>query len=481
MGSWAAVRGIVRAHAAPWLATALLLFVSVLPRTASAGLATADLPRAEQRLMRAFQERGVTYPPRAVTLIALKNEGRLEVWADGGNGSWTFLRSYLVRATSGKLGPKLRQGDHQVPEGIYQVSALNPRSRYHLALRLGYPNDFDRARGDEEGRDALGSDIMIHGDRVSDGCLPIGDESIEEVFALASTIGIESVSVVVTPVDFRRTDVRSALARVQRAPRWLPALYADLARTLATYPLPSSDELRALPPRRQAPGKVTCRPYDAVDCEKRCRAGEAASCARAGVLYRDGRGTTRDPLRAWSLLTVACKRGDATGCGALGDLLLSDDGMLLDTSRAAVLAKSACDAGDGHGCASLARQCSDKLLYPSAVAACDRDSVDLLRRRAIANLTTRCSGWGAYDCFTLATIYAADDDLDSARLFASQSCQAGDPGGCDQLGFLYQLSGDVVRARSLYEKSCAAGYTRACGRFGGTITAAGTSSTSSGG
>lgn len=480
MRSWAAVRGNVRARTIPLLVATILAAVVVLPRHADAGLATADLARAEQRLSRVFHEHGLSYPPRAVTLIALKNEGRLELWADGGTGSWTFVRSYLVRATSGRLGPKLRQGDHQVPEGVYQVSALNPRSRYHLALRLGYPNDFDRARGDEEGRDALGGDIMIHGDRVSDGCLPIGDDGIEEVFALASSVGIEGMSVIVAPVDLRRVEVRAALDRVERAPRWLPALYADLARVLAAYPLAASQDLQALPPRKQAPGKPTCQPYDAADCEKRCRAGEAASCARAGVLFRDGRGTHRDLGRAWTLLSAACKRGDAAGCGALGDLLLSDDGVLLDTSRAALLAKTACDAGDGHGCATLAQLCTDKLLYPSSIAACDRDAVDELRRRAVAKLATRCTGWGAYDCFTLATIYA-DGDPDTARLFASQSCQAGDPGGCDQLGFLYQLNGDVVRARSLYEKACGAGYTRACGRFGGTITAAGPTTVASGG
>ena len=480
MRMWAAAREGSCARAIPLLVAITVAVCTLLPRDAAAGLATADLARAEQRLVRVFHEQGLTYPPRAVTLIALKNEGRLELWADDGAGKWTFVRSYLVRATSGRLGPKLRQGDLQVPEGVYHVSALNPRSRFHLALRLDYPNDFDRARGDEEGRTLLGGDIMIHGDRVSTGCLPIGDDGIEEVYALASTVGIEPITVVVAPLDLRRSDVSSALARVERAPRWLPALYGDLARTMAAYPLASSQDLQALPPKRQAPGKPTCKPYDAADCDKRCRAGDAASCARAGVLFRDGRGTPRDLGRAWSMLTAACKRGDATGCGALGDLLLVDDGVLRDTSRAATLAKSACDAGDGHGCATLASLCTNKLIYPSAIAACDRDAVDELRRRAVAKLATRCTGWGAYDCFTLSTIYA-DGDPDTARLFASQSCQAGDPGGCDELGFLYQLNGEVVQARALYEKACSAGYTRACGRFGGTIAAVPPTTVASGG
>lgn len=440
-------------------------------KPASAAIGAAELARAEQRIAARFASRGVAYPPRAVTLIGLKSEGRLELWADGGDGAWTFVRSYLVRATSGRLGPKLRQGDRQVPEGIYQVSALNPRSRFHLALRLDYPNEFDRARGDEEGRRQLGGDIMIHGDRVSTGCLPIGDEGIEEVFALASTVGIESLSVIVAPLDLRRVDASAALAQVKRPPRWLGALYVDLARALAPFTrMPATDGVDAssLPPRRQAIQSPKCAPYDAADCERRCAKGDVASCARAGVLFRDGRGVPRDPTRAWRYLTTACERGDAVGCGALSELLVSDDGAQRNTAHAATLARAACEAGDGHGCASLASLCTDNLVYPSEVIACDRDEVDRLRQRAVASLASRCTGWGAYDCHTLATIYA-DGDPETARLFARLSCEAGDPGGCDELGFLHQLRGEVVHARALYEKACGAGYARACGRFAGTI------------
>jgi TPR repeat protein len=459
-----------------WLATSLpvcaalaaSLVATVVAQRAHATADVSTLTRAEQRLAARFTSRGVAYPPRAVTLIGLKSEGRLELWADGGSG-WTFVRSYLVQATSGRLGPKLRQGDRQVPEGIYQVSALNPRSRYHLALRLDYPNAFDRARGEEEGRTQLGGDIMIHGDRVSAGCLPIGDEAIEEVFALATTVGIESLSVIVAPLDFRRHDARAAAAQVKRAPRWLSHLYAALAEALAPFPLAATGtDARDLPPRKQTIAQAKCKAYDAADCERRCAKGDSASCARAGVLFRDGRGVPQDASKAWRLLTAACARGDASGCGALSGLVVDDDGTRRDTAHAAKLARSACDAGDGHACAQLADLCTDKLVYPSAAAACERDEVDRLRERAVAKLGTRCSGWGAYDCFTLATIFMLDDP-DTARTFARESCQAGDPGGCDQLGFLHQLDGDVVRARALYAKACGAGYTRACRRFAGTI------------
>jgi len=475
---WAAARRGGRVAAIVALASTLLVVLdaTVATRPAAAVASPDALARAEQRLAARFARRDIPYPPRAVTLIALKSEGRVELWADDGSAS-RFVRSYLVQATSGRLGPKLREGDKQVPEGLYQVSALNPRSRYHLALRLDYPNAFDQARADEEGRARLGGDIMIHGDRVSVGCLPIGDAAIEEVFALATTVGIESMLVVVAPLDLRTTDVRTALGQVKRPPRWLGDLYADIARTLALFPLAATgaaDPAATLPPRRQTVAKPKCAPYDAADCERRCRAGDAASCARAGVLLRDGRGVPRNTTRAWQLLTNACARGDAGGCGALADLVVSDDGTRRNTARAATLARSACDAGDGHSCAQLASLCTDRLVYPSATLSCDRDEVDRLRQRAVAKLGSRCTGWGAYDCFTLATIYADDGDPDTARRFASASCRAGDPGGCDQLGLLQQRDGDPVAARALYERACGAGYARACGRFGGTVARGGT-------
>jgi murein L,D-transpeptidase YafK len=83
---------------------------------ALASVAPSVLAEAEARLAARFAAREVAYPPRAVTLVALKSEARLELWADAAEG-WRFVRSYLVRAASGRLGPKLREGDHQVPEG----------------------------------------------------------------------------------------------------------------------------------------------------------------------------------------------------------------------------------------------------------------------------------------------------------------------------------------------------------------------------
>jgi murein L,D-transpeptidase YafK len=90
-----------------------------------------------------------------------------------------MIEEHPICAASGLLGPKRRFGDRQVPEGIYEIDYLNPRSAYHLSLRIDYPNASDRVRGD---RSALGGAIMVHGDCVSIGCIAIEDGPIERVF-----------------------------------------------------------------------------------------------------------------------------------------------------------------------------------------------------------------------------------------------------------------------------------------------------------
>jgi TPR repeat protein len=362
-----------------------------------------------------------------VTLVALKREARLEVWADGGAG-WTFVRSYLVRASSGGLGPKRRAGDHQVPEGVYGIDALNPDSHYHLSMRIAYPNAFDRARAAQDGRSRLGGDIMIHGSNVSDGCLPVGDPAVEELFALTSRVGTDNVRVIISPLDLRRVDVSTACARATERPPWLRALYATIANALAELSVPS-----AVPPA--APGRLfvrrpRCRAYDEADCVRRCGGGDMPSCARAGLMYELGRRAAADPAKAWHFLEKACAGGDALGCAELSQLYVADDGLRRDTARAAALAEAACDAGDGHGCRYLARLCIERLIYPGTPEQCSRAYSQRLYERAVATLQQDCAGWGAFDCYTLATMYA-DGDVPTAWRFAEASCRAGDPGGCE--------------------------------------------------
>jgi murein L,D-transpeptidase YafK len=124
----------------------------------------------------------------------------------------------------------LRKGDGQVPEGIYRIESLNPNSRYHLSLRVSYPNEFDRARAKREQRTNPGGDIMIHGGAASIGCLAMGDEAAEELFVLAALTGIRNITVVLSPVDFRKRDVSSPPAGTE-------ALYAEIRKQLAGLPV----------------------------------------------------------------------------------------------------------------------------------------------------------------------------------------------------------------------------------------------------
>ena len=439
-----------------------IALLSTVGAHAFAGVRPSALGAAEDRLAASFAQRGVAFPPRAVTLIAFKAEARLELWADGGAG-WRFVRSYLVRSASGRIGPKLVQGDHQVPEGVYRIAALNPASRYHLSLRLDYPNDFDLARAAEDGRARLGGDIMIHGGRLSDGCLPIGDVEVEEVYALASHVGTPNVTVIVSPIDLRRAPPSAAVARAGERPPWLGELYRTIADALRDFTLPADDATG--PPRHVVVARPTCKAYDPADCVRQCGRGDVQSCARAGLMYRQGRGVTVDLPKAWALLRQACAGGDGLGCAELGQLYVADDGAQRDASRAAELASLACDAGEGHGCSYLVRLCSDGLLYPASRDQCSPDALLRLSQRAASVLRPQCDGWGAYDCDTLATIYSPGDHATALR-FATRSCEAGDPGGCTDLGRLYEDDGDVAQARALYRHACDAGYATACERSG---------------
>ncbi len=93
----------------------------------------------EDRLRPAFERAGVAFPPRDLTLLALKEEKRLELYTSGDGGDHHFLLSYPILAASGTAGPKLREGDKQVPEGFYRIELLNPNSRYHLVAARQLP------------------------------------------------------------------------------------------------------------------------------------------------------------------------------------------------------------------------------------------------------------------------------------------------------------------------------------------------------
>lgn len=118
-----------------------------------------------------------------IFIRVFKKEQRLEVWAKNTKyKQYILLEDYPVCRSSGKLGPKTKQGDLQVPEGFYHVVNFNPQSNFHLSLSINYPNAHDKANS--KARD-LGNNICIHGNCVTIGCLPLTDELIKEVYILA--------------------------------------------------------------------------------------------------------------------------------------------------------------------------------------------------------------------------------------------------------------------------------------------------------
>lgn len=189
---------------------------------------------ARTRLKKDFSNAQVVYPPHRVILLVLKEERRLEVYSRSSN-EVRFIRAYPVLAASGAVGPKLRQGDRQVPEGIYAIESLNPNSAYHVSLRLSYPNQFDREQARKDGRTQLGGDIMIHGKSVSIGCVAIGDQAAEDIFTLAADTALPNITVICSPVDLR---TRSAPANANGL-TWINELYSRIKSELALLPPPA--------------------------------------------------------------------------------------------------------------------------------------------------------------------------------------------------------------------------------------------------
>ncbi|WP_161532599.1 murein L,D-transpeptidase family protein [Bradyrhizobium sp. LCT2] len=171
------------------LARALLASVALL--TASVLLAGCDTDqvslatnaKANQpvppKLLAAMVEKDMDLQsPILVRLF--KQEAELEVWKQTRNGQFALLKTYPICRWSGDLGPKVREGDRQAPEGFYSINPgqMNPQSAYYLSFNTGYPNAFDKALG------RTGSQLMVHGDCSSRGCYAMTDEQIAEIYSL---------------------------------------------------------------------------------------------------------------------------------------------------------------------------------------------------------------------------------------------------------------------------------------------------------
>jgi murein L,D-transpeptidase YafK len=165
--------------------------------------------------------------PKEIILVAFKEEKVLQVFAKGYSGI-KLIKAYPFTAYSGQLGPKLQEGDRQIPEGIYQVEYLNPNSSYYLSIKINYPNAFDKSKTKFSDHKQMGNDIFIHGKAASVGCIAIGDQAIEDVFVLTQKAMNNRVKVIISPRDFRKNQAFPEIEQID----WERELYTSIAHEL---------------------------------------------------------------------------------------------------------------------------------------------------------------------------------------------------------------------------------------------------------
>lgn len=164
--------------------------------------------RGEDRVAAAFSAKrdillakcakvGLASLPSRIYIRAFKEERTLEVWGYLPSAKrYVLVETYPIAAMSGKLGPKRKEGDGQVPEGLYIIDVFNPRSNFLLSLRVSYPNASDRVFSDPK---TPGGDIYIHGNKVSIGCLAMTDDKIQEIYVLAHNAKASTIPVHIFP------------------------------------------------------------------------------------------------------------------------------------------------------------------------------------------------------------------------------------------------------------------------------------------
>lgn len=160
----------------PVLSSAQPMLDGLLPTSPKA---ETFMSNAQPRVERQLAAKGMRLG-EPVFMRIFKRSKQLEVWVRK-EGRFDLFKTYPICAYSGTVGPKLREGDLQSPEGFYTVSGgqLNPLSRYHLSFDIGYPNAVDR----ENNR--TGGAIMVHGKCISEGCFAMGNLQVEEIYLLA--------------------------------------------------------------------------------------------------------------------------------------------------------------------------------------------------------------------------------------------------------------------------------------------------------
>jgi murein L,D-transpeptidase YafK len=207
------------------LLTFVFFFMSVLPQSSF-----RDTQRQHTRVDAAYVEKESTVKSYfaakniddrkfALFLRAFKKEMKLEAWVKPRTSdTFVLLHTFDFCSTSGVAGPKRKEGDLQIPEGIYFINHFNPVSDFHLSLGINYPNESDKILSD---RKMPGSAIYIHGNCVTVGCIPISDDKIKELYILAVEArndGQEKIPVHIFPTMLTDANLNELSRQVNASP-----------------------------------------------------------------------------------------------------------------------------------------------------------------------------------------------------------------------------------------------------------------------
>jgi murein L,D-transpeptidase YafK len=166
-------------------------------------------------IIKQFAAKNIKWPIQQIYIRSFKVDNLIEIWVkDSVNTAFKFYKQMKVCASAGKLGPKRKEGDKQVPEGFYLIERFNPNSNYHLSLGVSYPNVSDKILADSV---RPGGDIYVHGDCVSVGCLAINNDQIEELYVLAVEArnqGQEFQPIHIFPGKFGANKARDSIAKL---------------------------------------------------------------------------------------------------------------------------------------------------------------------------------------------------------------------------------------------------------------------------
>ncbi len=162
------------------LASAAIVAVTTLGGCGGTPVISRDMQPLSERTLAALKAKNMD-KESPILIRVFKEESELEIWKQDDSGRFALFRTYPICRWSGELGPKIRTGDRQAPEGFYTITPglMNPNSSQYLAINTGFPNAYDRANG------RTGSFLMIHGGCSSAGCYAMTDEQMAEIYALA--------------------------------------------------------------------------------------------------------------------------------------------------------------------------------------------------------------------------------------------------------------------------------------------------------